>query len=90
MRAAVMALVAGVALLWVAAAPAGDAEVPERYMKVDDVKALLDRQEPLTFVDVRPRDQYDLLRIRGALSLPLAELHRRIAEVSRERLVVLY
>jgi rhodanese-related sulfurtransferase len=88
-RLAAAALLA-VALGWVTPAPAGDPEVPERYMSVDEVKALLDLRKPVTFVDVRPRDQYEVLHIRGARSLPLEELPRRLDELSRQEFVVLY
>jgi rhodanese-related sulfurtransferase len=79
-----------VALAWVGAAPADDPDVPERYMKVDEVKALLDTRQRVTFVDVRPREQYELLHIKGAVSIPLEEMTRRAGEVSRQDLVVLY
>ena len=77
-------------LAWVTAAPADDPEVPEKYMKVDEVKALLDQKEPLMFVDVRPRTQFDVIHIRGAVNIPLQELAPRLGEVSTKDLVVLY
>jgi rhodanese-related sulfurtransferase len=87
-------LVAGLAglaaLAWVGAAPADDPDVPERYMTVDEVKALLDMKQRVTFVDVRPREQYDLLHIKGALSIPLEEMPRRVSEISRQDFTVLY
>ena len=79
-----------VALLWAGAAPAGDPEVPEKYISVDEVKALLDLKKRVTMIDVRTREQFDELHIRGALTLPLRELPRRIAEVPRQDFVVLY
>jgi rhodanese-related sulfurtransferase len=75
---------------WVGAAPAGDPEAPERYMKVTEVKALLDQKKRLLFVDVRPREQFDELHIRGAVNIPLRELPQRLQEVPRRDLVVLY
>ena len=77
-------------LTWVTAAPADDPEVSEKYMKVDEVKALLDQQKPLTFVDVRPRNQFDIIHIRGAANIPLQELAPRLREVPAKDLVVLY
>lgn len=79
-----------VALAWIGVAPADDPDVPERYMKVDEVKALLDKKQAVRFVDVRPREQYDLLHIKGAVSIPLEEMAGRAGEVSRQDLVVLY
>jgi rhodanese-related sulfurtransferase len=89
-RTGIAAVAASLALLWVAVAPAGDAEVPERYMKVDQVKAFLDQGRTMRFVDVRPRDQYERLHIVGAASVPLAELPGRLDEIPREDLVVVY
>ena len=74
----------------VTAAPADDPEVPERYVKVDVVKARLDQKMPVVFVDVRPKPQYDATHIRGARSIPLPELPRRLAEVPRKSFLVLY
>ena len=77
-------------LAGVTVAPAGDPDVPEKYIKVDEVKTRLDQKTPLTFIDVRPREQYDQSHIRGAVSIPLRELPNRLAEVPRSRAVVLY
>ena len=71
-------------------APADDPEVPEKYMSVDQVNALLQQKKPLTFIDVRPKEQFDELHIRGAVSIPLKDLSSRLASVSKEDLLVLY
>ena len=87
------ALVIAVAVLTVGlagAAPAGDAEVPEKYMSVEQVNALLQEKKPVTFIDVRPKDQFDELHIRGARHIPLTELPRRLASVSKKDFLVLY
>jgi rhodanese-related sulfurtransferase len=84
-----IALVAAL-LAWATPAPADDPEVPEKYMAVDEVKALLDRKDALTLVDVRPRPQYEAMHIRGAVSIPLPDIQRRLAEVPTKGLVVLY
>ena len=77
-------------LAWVSAAPADDPEVPEKYLKVDEAKALLDQKKRLVFIDVRPKEQFDELHIRGALNIPLSQLQRRIAEVPKQHPVILY
>ena len=41
-------------------------------------------------VDVRSRPEYEEAHILGAVSIPLAELERRVDSIPRERLVVLY
>ena len=74
----------------VTTAPADDPEVPERYIKADEVKARLDQRKPVVFIDVRPKEQYDATHIRGALSIPLRELPHRLAEVPKKDPLVLY
>jgi rhodanese-related sulfurtransferase len=59
-------------------------------MSVDEVKALLDQKKLVKFVDVRPRDQFDELHIRGAINIPLAEMRDRLGEIGRQEFVVLY
>jgi len=81
---------AATVLAGVTPAPADDPEVPERYIKVDEVKARLDQHKPVVIVDVRPKEQYDATHIRGARSIPLRELPQRLAEVPKTDVLVLY
>jgi rhodanese-related sulfurtransferase len=78
------------ATAWAAPAPAGNPEVPEKYVSVDEAKAALDKRQPITFIDVREKAQYDDLHIRGAINIPLGTLPARLAEISRSDLLVLY
>lgn len=48
----------------------------------------LEREGRVTLLDVRPPEEYAAGHIRGAVSMPLAELERRIDELPRDRLVV--
>jgi 3-mercaptopyruvate sulfurtransferase SseA len=82
--------VTALAFSWAGAAPAGDPEVPEKYMSVDEVKKLLDEKRRVVFVDVRSREQFDERHIRGARNVPLTDLPKRLAEIPRGDLVVLY
>ena len=84
------ACLVAVALFWVSPAPADDPEVPEKYISVDEVNALVQQKKPVTFVDVRPKDQFDELHIRGAKHIPLTDLSRRLASVSKKDFLVLY
>jgi rhodanese-related sulfurtransferase len=84
-----VALVAA-ALLTVSAAPGGDPEVAEKYIKVDQVKAMQDAKKRVTIIDVRDKDQYDELHIKGARNVPLRELPTRLTEVPKQEPVVLY
>ena len=86
----VAACLVSVALFWVSPAPADDPEVPEKYISVDEVNALVQQKKPVTFIDVRPKDQFDELHIRGAKHIPLTELPRRLASVSKKDFLVLY
>ena len=75
---------------WVTPAPADDPEVPERYITVDQAKAMVDQKKQVTFVDVRPHEQYDEIHIRGAVNIPFAQLRDHLAEVPKGGPVVLY
>lgn len=77
-------------LLALGAAPGGDPEVPERYISVDEVKALLDLKKRVVFVDVRPPEQFAELHIATARNLPLQEMPQRLEAVPRQDFVVLY
>ena len=78
------------AMAWAAPAPAGNADVPEKFISVDEAKALLDRRQRVTFIDVREKAQYDDLHIKGAINIPLGVLPARLAEISRTDFIVLY
>ena len=78
------------AIAWAAPAPAGNPEVPEKFISVDEAKAVLDRHQPVTFIDVRAKEQYDDLHIKGAINIPLGVLPARLSEISRKDFLVLY
>ncbi len=83
-------LLVATAIVWAGPAPGGDPEVPEKYIKVDEVKALLDLKKRVTFIDVRAKEHYDELHIKSARNIPLEELPARLAEVPRQDFVALY
>ena len=56
----------------------------------DELLARLRGGEPLVVVDVRPAEEYQAAHVAGAVSIPLAELERRLRELPREREVVAY
>ena len=78
------------AVAWAAPAPADDPEVPEKYLSVDEAKALVDKRQPVVFIDVREKPQYEDLHIRGAVNIPLDALRARLRDVPRKDLLVLY
>jgi hypothetical protein len=85
-----LAVLAAMTMLgWVGTGPAGDPEVREKYIKVAEAKALVD-QKRVAFIDVRPPAHYERLHIKGALNIPLADMSRRLADVSKRVPLVLY
>lgn len=90
MKRLVTILVLASAMAWAAPAPAGNPEVPEKFISVNEAKSLLDRLQRITFIDVREKAQYDNLHIKGAINIPLGVLPARLAEISRTELIVLY
>jgi len=61
-------------------------------MEAVDREALLARVRSgeVTVLDVRPREEYQAGHIPGALSVPLADLQRRLAELPCDREIVAY
>jgi rhodanese-related sulfurtransferase len=59
-------------------------------MNVADLHALMARDAPPVLVDVRSPGEYAARHIVGARSGPLMEITRRVAELPRFSLVVLY
>ena len=54
-----------------------------------ELRELLSKGD-VTLLDVRPRAEYDAGHIPGALSIPVAELDRRLDELPRHREVIAY
>jgi rhodanese-related sulfurtransferase len=48
---------------------------------VEELKARLDRKDPVWILDVREKNEYDISRIPGSTLIPLGELPRRLAEL---------
>jgi rhodanese-related sulfurtransferase len=46
--------------------------------------------DPVLVLDVRPKDEFDAGHLPGAVSIPLAELERRLKQVPRNREIVAY
>jgi len=55
-----------------------------------DLHDLLARAQPVTLVDVRPREAFLSGHIPGAVSIPRAELERRLGDIPPGRPVVTY
>jgi len=87
-RAMVPALATAIVLL--GAAPAAPPDGPVNFIKVDELKAALDRGEKADIIDVRNWDAYVEMHIRGARSMPLRSVERRASEIRKTGLVVFY
>jgi Rhodanese-like domain len=79
---------AGVLLL--GAAPAAPPDAPVSFIKVDELKQLLDKGTRSDIIDVRTWDAYVEMHIKGARSIPVRSVEGRAREISRTGLVVLY
>lgn len=73
-------------------------QVAQRYLTsrdelepvtLDELRRLV-REGDVTVLDVRPREEYDAGHIPGALSLPVAELERRLGELPKRKEVIAY
>ncbi len=69
-------------------APSGPNDV--RRVSAEEVKANQDAGQEVTIVDVRGANAFDERHIAGALSVPMAELRDRLAELPREGTLVFY
>ena len=83
------AVAAGILLL--GAAPAAIPEGPINFIKVDELKTLVDQGRKVDLIDVRHWDSYVEMHIKGARSMPLRVIEQRAAkEISKTGLVVFY
>ncbi len=85
-----LSLVGAVGLLFASAAPAAPPEYPVSFIKVDELKSLLDRGNKADVIDVRHWEQFVESHIKGARSMPLRVVNERAPEISRTGLVVFY
>ena len=65
-----------------AAQPKAKTELPpELETAVEDLKARLDRRDPVFILDVREPQEYQICRIAGSTLIPLGDLPNRLAEL---------
>ena len=89
MRRTLIAVVAAGVLL-AGAAPAAPPEYPVTFIKVDELKVLLDLGAKADIIDVRHWAAYVDSHIPGARSMPLRVVPDRALEISKTSLVVFY
>ena len=81
----------GAAVLLGAAQPAAPPDYPTAFIKVDELKADLDRGAKIDIIDVRGWDQFADMHIKNARSMPLRTVQARAAkEITRTGRVVFY
>jgi hypothetical protein len=83
-------VVVAVGVLIAGAAPAAPPEYPVSFIKVDELKGLLDRGTRADIIDVRHWESYVESHIKGARSMPLRVVAERAPEISKTGLVVFY
>lgn len=66
----------------------GDDDIEE--ITKDELWKRLEREDRLVVLDVRPPEEYDAGHLPGAVSIPLAELKKRINELPKSKKVVAY
>ena len=88
---ALAAVLVTASILLVGAAPAAPPDAPVTFIKVDELKALLDQGRRADLIDVRHWESYVEMHIKGARSIPLRVIETRgPREISRTGLVVFY
>jgi 3-mercaptopyruvate sulfurtransferase SseA len=85
-----LTVVGAVGLLFATAAPAAPPEYPVNFIKVDELKGLLDRGTKADIIDVRHWEQFVESHIKGARSIPLRVVNDRASEITKTGLVVFY
>ena len=85
-----LTVVGAVGLLFATAAPAAPPEYPVNFIKVDELKGLLDRGTKADIIDVRHWEQFVESHIKGARSMPLPVVNDRASEIPKTGLVVFY
>jgi 3-mercaptopyruvate sulfurtransferase SseA len=83
-------LVGALAVLFATAAPAAPPDYPVNFIKVDELKQVLDRGTKADIIDVRHWEQYAESHIKGARSMPLRMVNERASEITKTGLVVFY
>ena len=48
------------------------------------------KEKKAIYVDVRPKDQYDIEHIQGSINIPLAEITARADELPKNKFIVTY
>ena len=85
-----LAVVVTASILLIGAAPAAPPDAPVNFIKVDELKTLVDQGRRADVMDVRHWESYVEMHVKGARSMPLRVIEARANEISKTRLVVFY
>lgn len=88
-RRAALVLTLAVVTALVADAHTGD-EAGLEFVAADELRRMQSSPQRIVIVDVRTPAEFQDARIKSAINVPLAELERRVSEIPRQGLVVLY
>jgi len=55
-----------------------------------DAKTLLEIENRVFLIDVRPSSSYELSHINGAISISIPELENRINEIPKDKQIIVY
>lgn len=68
----------------------GSTKVEPKFIHLEQlVEEIINKKKPL-IVDVRSHEEYTQSHIKASVSIPLAKIKFRLAEIPKDRLVVLY
>ncbi len=60
------------------------------YVSIDELKQEFDRGAKMIILDARPRQDYEMDHIAGAISMPFFEVEQRYKELPRDTWIVTY
>lgn len=61
-----------------------------KFIKPQELKALIDAGEDFQLIDTREADKYNICHIQGAISIPQLELPYKLDLVKKEGKVIIY
>jgi 3-mercaptopyruvate sulfurtransferase SseA len=68
----------------------GALRIQPQFVKVEQlVDDIINKKRPM-IVDVRNQEEFEHAHIKGSVSIPLGAIPRRLAEISKDKPVVLY
>lgn len=57
---------------------------------LDELESYLDQGKDMVVVDLRNRSSYQMSHIRGAVNIPFNEIDNNLADLPRDKMLVLY